>query len=79
MKEQSGVKGVESSRRPQVGAGKSVDKSKEKKGKHGDLNRQMDILIELMAGLIKTVGDGSTLDNVLKRSLSSKGKKKEKE
>ena len=72
LKEQSGTKGVESSKRPQVGAGKTGEKSKEKKGKHGDLNRQMDILIELMAGLIKTVGEGSTLDSVLQKALLSK-------
>jgi hypothetical protein len=79
LKEQSGAKGVES-RRPQVGATKSEDRSsKAKKGKHGDLNRQMDILIELMAGVLKTVGDGSTLDDFLQKKMGERqSKSKEK-
>ena len=76
LKDESGVmdKMGGTSKRPQVGAGasKRENASKEKRGKHGDLNRQMDILIELMANIVGNVGDGSTLDNVLKRALASK-------
>lgn len=43
-----------------------------KKGKHGDSHRQMDILIELMGVLVNQIGSGSTLDEFLNKKLGEK-------
>ena len=60
-------------KRPSVGATKK-DKEKDKKGKHGDSHRQMDILIDLMSIMVSQIGSGSTLDEFLQKKLGEKKK-----
>ena len=44
----------------------------QKKGKHGDTHRQMDVLIDLMGMLVTQISSGSTLDEFLQKKLNEK-------
>jgi hypothetical protein len=60
-------------RRGSVKVDKRGDKQAvQKKGKHGDSHRQMDVLIELMGILVTQIGSGSTLDEFLQKKLNEK-------
>lgn len=61
-----------SGERSNVGGKKKEAQGKEKKGKHGDSHRQMDILIEMMGVLISQIGSGSNFDDFLQKKLSEK-------
>jgi hypothetical protein len=51
---------------------KGDNQGNQKKGKHGDTHRQMDVLIELMGILVTQVGSGSTLDEFLLKKIGEK-------
>jgi hypothetical protein len=60
-------------KRGSVRVDKKGDKQgNQKKGKHGDTHRQMDVLIELMGILVTQVGSGSTLDEFLLKKIGEK-------
>jgi len=53
------------------GSGKK-DKEKEKVGKYGNLNKQNDLIIDLLKELNEKLGPGSSIDTVMQKKMSEK-------
>jgi hypothetical protein len=51
---------------------KEREKEKEKVGKYGNLNKQNDLIIDLLKELNEKLGPGSSIDTVMQKKMSEK-------
>ena len=54
------------------GSKKEREKEKEKVGKYGNLNKQNDLIIDLLKELNEKLGPGSSIDTVMQKKMSEK-------